>query len=71
MSDNYDTSGFSFTIQLEEAKRKFQTSIIISQDKMKSGVLSFLSEDGTASQNENAVVDDVPPSSDSGNSGGY
>jgi len=50
MSENYETSGFSHTLDLGASKRKFQTSVIISQDKTKAGVLSFLSKSVDSAQ---------------------
>ena len=44
-SDNaYDTEGFVGTLDFSAQKIKFQTSIIITQDANKSGILSFLTE---------------------------
>lgn len=40
--DYYETSIPNETIDTSASNRKFQTSIIITQDKNKSGILSFL-----------------------------
>ena len=42
--NNYDTDGFGGTLDVSAEKIKFQTSIIITQDANKSGILSFLIE---------------------------
>ena len=40
----YETEGFEGTMDPTSESRKFQVSIVISQDKDKSGILSFLQQ---------------------------